>query len=342
MAGTVLPTRRVSYTTKGDNIKMASSVVTVTVDTEEDGWSAHGERDPDTYNITRLPALQALLDGYGARPTYFVNRPPLLNRRAVEILGTLAARQDVELAGHCHPWNTPPFVAEFDSVSMMNRLPLEVNQQKIREVTSKIVAELGVRPRSFRCGRWALGANVALALYAEGYRTDCSVTPLIDWSKYGGPDFETAPLLPYRFVPEQPLQPEPSGPMVELPATAGFLRGDHRRMAVTRRWIRDKLPVGYRIAGALDRLRILQLRRLSPETSSAADMARLIDTHIAAGNPVINITFHSCSLLAGATPYARTEDECSALLARLSAALQHCIDRGLRFSTVAEASQLVT
>ncbi|MBT8337259.1 MAG: WalW protein, partial [Gemmatimonadetes bacterium] len=72
---------------------------------------------------------------------------------------------------------------------MMFRLDTDVTRALVREVTNRIESELGVRPTTFRAGRWGWGANVADALWKEGYRVDSSVTPLLDWSSSGGPDY---------------------------------------------------------------------------------------------------------------------------------------------------------
>jgi hypothetical protein len=315
-------------------------VITVAIDTEEDNWGAYQETRPTTRNISHLIELQELFDRWGARPTYFVNRPPLISGEALAVLGTLAERDDVEIGGHCHPWNTPPMSAG-NVATMMCNLGFEQNQAKIRDITTRITSELGTRPTTFRSGRWGMGPTVARALAAEGYRIDCSVTPLLDWTATGGPDFSNAPRQPYRFEPADPLTPVPDGSMIEMPATIGFLRGDQQKMAALRHALTRTVLRHSKVLGLLDRAGILCRRPLSPEGASADEMIRLTNRLADASQPVIGITFHSCTLLPGATPYVRSDAERAAFLSRLSLVLDHCRSAGYTFMTMREAAATV-
>jgi hypothetical protein len=315
-------------------------IVTVSIDTEEDDWGRYDEIRPSTKNILLLPELQDLFDRWGVRATYFVNRPPLVNPAAAAVVASLAQRDDLEIGGHCHPWNTPPI--EYDAPSMMSALTFEQNLAKVREVTERIRSELDVRPASFRCGRWALGPTVSRALHEAGYTVDSSVTPLLDWTAAGGPDFTEAPRRPYRFAPHSPLRPAPDGSMVEVPATVGFLRGDQVRQASFRRRLAAGPLRRLRLLGLLDRVGVLQRRRLSPEGATAEEMVRLTEALAATGEPVIGITFHSCTLLPGATPYVRSEVERVGFLRRLDIVLRHCHQQGYPFMTIGEAAAEAT
>jgi hypothetical protein len=315
-------------------------IVTVSIDTEEDDWGRYDETRPSTKNISHLPELQDLFDRWGVRTTYFVNRPPLVDSTSSAVLAALAERNDLEIGGHCHPWNTPPIQA--GAPSMMSALSYEQNIAKIREITKRIYEELGVLPASFRCGRWALGPTVSRALHDCGYVVDSSVTPLLDWTASGGPDFTMAPRRPYRFAPHDPLEPSPHGTMVEVPATVGFLRGGQDRMATLRRRLTAGPLRHLRLLGLLDRMGIMRRRRLSPEGATAAEMVRLTEALAQAGEPVVGITFHSCTLLPGATPYVRSEAERRAFLGRLNTVLGHCHQQGYRYMTVFEAATAVT
>ncbi|MDH3208714.1 MAG: hypothetical protein OEO79_19095, partial [Gemmatimonadota bacterium] len=154
----------------------------MSIDTEEDNWGSYETEGATTENISHLVELHERMGHWGARPTYLVNRPPLLDRQSVNVLGALADREEVEIGAHCHPWNTPPATAPGWEGSMMSQLPAEANQGKVAEVTGLIERELGVRPRTFRAGRWAFGPTVSAALAAEGYTVDASVSPFVDWT----------------------------------------------------------------------------------------------------------------------------------------------------------------
>lgn len=320
---------------------MREVVATVSVDTEEDDWGSYAQSGASCRNIPHLLELHDLLAELGVRPTYLVNRAPLLTPESVEVLGRLAECPETEIGGHCHPWNTPPFTGEGVERSMMFKLPEAANTAKIGEVTRLIRSELGVQPLSFRAGRWAIGPTVSVGLAHHGYRVDASVTPFIDWTDQGGLDTWHAPSRPYRFRPERPFEPDPSGTMVELPTTIGFLGGRHRARAAIRRWL-ERSPLRHLSAvGVLDVLRVVRRRWLSPETSTARDMVALTDACLRSGEPVLGFTFHSCTLLPGATPFVRSEDDRKRFLGSIVTALRHCAESGVRFTTLSEAGELL-
>jgi len=313
--------------------------VAISIDTEEDNWGSYSREGATTANIGHLPYVQEIFDRWGARPTYLVNRPPLLDRAAVETLGALASRGDVEIGAHCHPWNTPPFAAGNDG-SMMSRLSAEENHAKLKEVGERINTELGIRPTTFRAGRWGFGASVADALVKEGYRIDCSVTPFLDWTSAGGPDYTEAPHRPYRFHPGDPMRPEPAGSLLELPVTIGFLRAGDQRTAARRRKLLERSPLGQLGAvGIVDRVGFLAMRWLSPETSSGKTMVRVAENWVASGESFLHATFHSCALLPGMTPFVRTEADRTAFLEALGEFLAFCKSAGFGFKTLTEAAE---
>jgi hypothetical protein len=318
-----------------------STLVTVAIDTEEDNWGSYERDGATTANVAHLPVLQELFDRYGVRPTYLVNSPPLRDAASVRVLGELCGLEAVEIGAHCHPWNTPPFRDDEIEQSMMWMLPLDSNREKVEVLARRIESELGVRPTTFRTGRWSFGETVAVALSEAGFLVDASVTPVIDWTSCGGPDYTSAPHTPYRFDPSSPLRPDPAGSMVELPTTISFLHGD----PVWSSWIRHRLeksPLSrLKVVGLLDRVGLLTRRWLSPEWSSPRELIRLADQCVSTGYQVLALTFHSCSLLPGATPFVRDEEERSRFLAAVESFLDHCARRGWGFATLGEVGKAV-
>jgi hypothetical protein len=310
--------------------------VSISIDTEEDDWGRYVFEGASTRNIAHLVELQELLGSHGARPTYLVNRPPLLDSGAVDVLGKLAATPGVEIGAHCHPWNTPPNTGEGVEHSMMFRMDAASNQAMIREITNRIQSELGVRPTTFRAGRWGWGRTVAEGLAAEGYRVDSSVSPLIDWRPFGGPDYTDAPSDAYRFHPARPFHPDPSGPLVELPTTVGFLRGDDARLGPLRARLERAVAHGFGLIGALDRLGVMARRWLSPEVTSGRSMIRLAENLVAHGRRRLDMTFHSCTLLPGATPFVRDASDRKRLLSDIRAFLRFADEAGFEFRTLGE------
>jgi hypothetical protein len=312
-------------------------IVTITVDTEEDQWGSYAYEDASTRNIQHLPALQELFDKHGARPTYLVNRPPLLDQESVAVLGDLSERDSVEVGAHCHPWNTPPISGV--GLTMMSGLPEESNGAMIREITTRIEGELGITPRSFRAGRWGFGPTVSRALAREGYQIDCSVSPFIDWTSIGGPDFGTAPHQPYRFDPDDPLTPSSPGSMLELPTTVGFLRGDARQAQRDRLRLEKSVLARFGAVGLMDRAGLLARRWLSPEISTSQQMIQVAAAALRSGDTYISMAFHSCTLMSGATPFVADGHERAEFFRRCDEFLAYCGSAGFRFRTLSEAGR---
>ncbi len=317
-------------------------IVSISIDTEEDNWSSFSWLGATARNIGELPRLQELLDGWGARPTYLVGYAPLVSPSAVRTLGALAERTDVEIGIHCHPWNTPPRTDRDPCPSMMCQHDEVTNRDKVATVRDTIIRELGVAPVSFRAGRWGFGPTVAAAIAALDVCVDSSISPFIDWSPDGGPDYAGAPFTPYRFDPAEPLRPSPGGRLAELPMTIGFLGGRHERAGTLRALLERSWSARLHLVGALDRAGMLTKRWLSPEFSSAAEMIELVDALVGEDAPFLQISFHSCTLLAGATPFVRDADDLRRFLRSLEAVLEHLASLGCRFRTLREAAQVLT
>ena len=313
--------------------------VAITIDTEEDDWGSYTEHGASVGNIAHLPELQELFDTWGAHPTYMVNRPPLMHRDSVDVLGALASNGRVEIGAHCHPWNTPPFGDEGAHRSMMCLFSESENRAKIQEIRRCLHAELGVDPHAFKAGRWGFGPTVAGPLADAGFEIDCSVTPFLDWSSLGGPDYSNAPHQPYRFRANEPFRPDPAGRLLELPTTIGFLRGDHRRRATVRRWLERSQFRRLKVVGILDRCGLLSRRWLSPEMSSGETMIRLAEACVSSGQSFLHLTFHSCTLLPGATPFVRDKQDRTRFLRSVSQFLSYCSSSGFTFRTLSEVGR---
>ena len=312
--------------------------VVIAVDTEEDNWGYYGESGATVKNISLLPLFQERLDRWGARATYLVNWPTLVDEESVRVLGELGKRPDVEIGTHCHVWNTPPHTGAGVEHSMMFRFPVDVLRAKVRSLTRSIQSELGLTPSAFRAGRWSFGENVARALFDEGYRVDTSVTPFMDWSRGGGPDFSEAPHRPYRFHPAAPLLPEPGGSMIEIPTTIGFYGGSQHRAGRWRKRLERGFTARLGVVGALDRTGLLTKRWLSPEKSSAREMIRLAEACVASGVNILVVSLHSCALLPGATPFVADVNDRERFLGTIDAFLAHCSRAGFAFLKLTEAA----
>lgn len=317
-------------------------LVFVTVDTEEDEWGAYTLRSPSVVNVKRMPAFQELCDRYGAQPTYFANWPVISDPEGADTLAGLLEEGRCELGTHIHPWNTPPF-GDWDGPhgSMLCSLPEDAVREKLSTIHYHIVERFGERPTTFRSGRWGMGSTVARVLVELGYAVDSSVTPLIDWSRDGGPDYRDAPLHPYHFSPHAMLEPDEGGELLEFPVSVGFLRGDARRRARLREAARSTFLRSMGLVGALDRTGIASLRWLSPELSTAGEMVRLAENLVARGATSLHLTLHSPSLVPGLTPFVRSAGELQGFMQAIEDFFAYAAGKGFQFEPLGRGPALL-
>jgi hypothetical protein len=309
----------------------------ITIDTEEDDWGEYRSTGFTVENIGQIPRLQSLFDRYGAIPTYLVTYPVVTSDAARRIFLDILARNRCEIGAHCHPWNTPPFEEEISvRHSMLCNLPYATVQKKIAALQSEIAQSLGVVPKSFRAGRWGFGPDVAAAIQQLGFRVDTSVTPLVDWTTYAGPDYTNAPLCSYQFDAGAIQSPARGGPLLEVPATVGFLQNNY---ALCRRIIGWRGTASrLHIRGILERTGLVNLRWLSPELSSEKDMLALAKTSLLRGCSYLNMTFHSTTLLPGKSPYVRTPADLESFLGGVETVIKFAAEEGLVFSSLLQAT----
>lgn len=303
----------------------------VSIDTEEDNWhrSRHGVT---CENILELRRQATFFDRLGVRPTYFTTYQVATDPRAADVMREVGTRG--EIAGHLHPWNTPPLTEAFvPRNSMLKNLPPALQLAKLQSLTATLEETFGVRPRAFRAGRYGLGRDTTAALLRCGYRVDSSVTPFVSWEDVDdGPSFVGAPLDAYRLAPDGDVnQPAEDGELIEVPLSCGFGR---RSFALWGR-VHHVLDVP-----GLRRLRgLCQRIVLSPELASVAEMLTLSRRLLERGVRHLHLTWHSPSLKPGLSPFTAT----AADVARLYASIDAYVERlaritPLTFVTVSEAA----
>lgn len=314
------------------------AMLVITIDVEEDSWDQFISGDDSLENLRRIPALQALFDRYGAIPTYLLTYPVAVDRRAMAMFTKIHDAGHCEIGAHCHPWNTPP-VRETSSQrnTYLCYLPAPLVREKIERLTTAIEERLGHRPVSFRAGRWGFGPNVATAIRDLGYRIDSSITPYWDWREFGGPDFSHALAAPYFFDPERVLERNPHGALIEVPPTIGFLQRDSRRAARLRSRIMHSPAARLHLVGALDRIKLLSFRWLTPELWNGDEMVSLANAALRNGCPILNMTFHSVSMLPGRSEFVKSEEEVATFLKNIEAVLAFGAKSGIGFSSLQEA-----
>ncbi len=304
----------------------------VTVDTEEEwDWSSGYPTGPTrTANIHQLPRFQDTCERFGAAVTYFVNHAVLADHSARQVILELAKRQRVEIGMHVHPWNTPPLqpvekVPERDS--FLHNLPPELACAKLDTVYSTF-AEHGLKPVSFRGGRYSTSAFVQQWLRERGFIADASILPYTAWKDDGAPDYRTRDPRPVRLPGDPPLW--------EIPLSLGYTRrpfGFWRwALAVAEGPLRP-----LRLVGALSKFRVVEKAWLNFENPLGDRMPALIRALRKMNWPYLCFTLHSSSLLVGGSPYAPDAEAVEKLFRRLTDTLKPlAADATFTPATVAE------
>jgi len=287
----------------------------LTIDTEEDNaWNLDFKPHTEltTENIRYLPDFQAFCDELGIRPTYLIDYPVAVGQEAVSILKKLLKDGRCEVGTHLHPWCNPPYEEERNvRNSFLNNLPPDLQQKKLSALTRTIEEQLGVRPVSYRAGRYGFDASTVPALEALGYRVDSSVVPYRRARQPYEPAFPITHLHPYPLDRENVCQAGAS-PILEVPITVGFTRN-------VPEWFKRVYPdlpnVGIRkilrTAAGLD------LVWLRPSYASVESMLQLAKTVVQSGVPVLNMMFHSSELMPGGSPYNQSKTDVSRFLDRI-------------------------
>ena len=311
----------------------------LTIDVEEDQWSAYSVENNTVENIERIVPLQTLLDRFGVRPTYLITYPVATKARSVEILRRIHDDGKCEIGAHCHPWNTPPFDGR-ESLggrdTMLSNLSENLVDRKLSCLHETIVRNFGIAPSSFRAGRWGFGPAVGRSLCRLGYRTDTSVTPFVNWKEDHGPDyFSFCPGL-FRFDGSGFVYRSGEGPLLEVPVTIGFLQPNFELCSRLMKVFERPWPKRLHTTGMLSRLRLLNRVWLSPEMTEVAALIRLSKSMMKNGYSYLNMTFHSPSLMYGLSPFVKHKQGELGFLQKIRAFLDYALAAGWEPMTLAE------
>jgi peptidoglycan/xylan/chitin deacetylase (PgdA/CDA1 family) len=150
---------------------------TISIDTEQDVDKEYVHTG--TYrNIKEgIPRLLDVFDDFKAQPTWLIT--PDVAQHCGYFFVNLAKRHEVGC--HVHP---EYFYGSMKGMKMAKILPQFSYQRQLemlRETLYEIKQNVGVHPRSFRAGRFALNMDTLRALDSCGLNVDCSITPCFDW-----------------------------------------------------------------------------------------------------------------------------------------------------------------
>jgi hypothetical protein len=300
---------------------VGTTLYTVTVDTEEEwDWSAGWPvQDLKVTNIYELPAFQELCASHGAAVTYFTNKAVFDDLKARNVILDLARRPDVEIGMHIHPWNTTP-------VNDQPVTPRQTFLHNLQEesVTAKLTSvhdcflDNGLRPTSFRGGRYSCGQVAQLFLRDKGFLVDASIVPYTTWDDEGAPDYRQRDLTPCRLPPRI----DGDTPLWEVPLTMAFTRRPFSFWARCYEFVQNTPLRKLRLIGIAERLGVVRKVWLNFEEPLGERMLDLLFVLRRLALPCICFTVHSSSLVVGKGPYTRTPADKQRLFKQLEDVLQ--------------------
>jgi hypothetical protein len=283
----------------------------VTIDVEEEGLfeGAYPSRNVPVTNVHALAGLDPIFKEWGIRPTLLVSYQVALHLRHRELLLGLREQWSAEIGAHLHPWNTPPL----DPLPFPEPVPSELMPVELLESKMKTLFEaldrMGIRPTSFRMGRFNIGPRMFSLLEKTGIQVDSSICPMRRY--LGGPDHLDVPADPYFADPIDPRRPG-SSTVLEVPLTivpwlprlGHFLERIRRRSALPDGWVSwfAAKPGSVPAQPVWVGLKMLQ---------------RAVLLHRRRGGDVITIFFHSSELVPGQFPGHPTPDHVDRFLERL-------------------------
>lgn len=290
----------------------APPLLAVVVDTEEEFDWEHpfNSGDRGVTSINYLPLAQRVHEKHGIVPTYVVDYPVVDDANAVSVIKKFVDDGKALVGAHLQPWVNPPFEETEEMVNTFpGNLSYSLEYRKLTLLSEMIEKRFERRPVVYKAGRYGLGPATAKILKSLGYEIDASVLPYTNLRYRGGPDFSSFPDLPFWFGEGMDL--------FEVPLTRGFT-GLLRRFGPSVSPLLDHPSVKrLHLVGACARLGLLERITLTPEGMSLEEQKRLTRVLLKQGRRVFAFTYHSSSLLPGATQYVRTRTDRDAFLEKM-------------------------
>ena len=278
-------------------------ILLVVVDTEENfDWNAaYSPTSTAVHGMQRIGRLQAIFDKYAIKPIYMIDYAVASQPEGYGALAQIVASGRCEIGAHLHPWVNPPVAEEICARnSYPFNLPRALEAEKLGNLTRTIEANLGVRPISYKAGRYGIGAATPDILIEQGYKVDLSVVPTRDYSVDGGPDFRV-------FGGARPFWIDGNRRLLELPFTTAFIGALSGRGAGLFALISGSAGRTLHLPGIFARLGLLNQVNLTPEGVTINESKALTRHLLANGDRILTLAFHSTSLTPGSTPYVGSE-----------------------------------
>jgi hypothetical protein len=217
----------------------------------------------------------------------------------------------------------------------LHNLPEELIQEKLDSVYDSFV-NVGLRPTSFRGGRYSSGGAIHDFLYKRRFLADASVCPYSTWQDEGAPDYRHRGLEPVRLPPRQ----NEELPLWEIPLTLAFTR---RPFSLWRNWyelVERTWLSKLRLIGLGERLGVVRKVWLNFESPLGQHMRSFLDLLQKCAVQTICFTLHSSSLMPGGNSFTRTNEDAARLYERLETVLKFLSNNpAFRPATVSEVAQ---
>ena len=290
----------------------------ITIDTEPDCDKSWKRSVPLTFEsvLIGIPQiLRPIWTKFEIKPVYFVSPEIALNPQCCEILKR-EIRLGAEIGAHLHSeYIEPQKKYENFAGTRSKEFPCfaystEVEFEKIKNLTSLIEKNLGVRPVSYRAARYGADLDTIKSLERLGYKIDSSVTPHIDWSYQSGPNHSMAPDQPY-FISADNLYLPGNSKILEVPISIS----KKRFFLLPDKWFFH--------------------RWLRPTHMTFFEMKLLISEFLKKyETPVLNMMFHSMEIIPGKTPFVKTALAQKAYLNKLEIIIAHLKEKGFQSKTL--------
>lgn len=305
----------------------------ITVDVEADNqWSK--EMTDVISNVFELPRFHKLVRKFGFKPTYLVSYEVANNEMAANMLRVWQGSGEAEIGAHLHPWSTPPFGDNDKYKRFPSELEGDELKLKLESLTKVITEKIGVKPSSYRAGRWGFDNRQIKILSELGYVADCSISPKVDWSKNNnvtpggsGPNWSFESIKPH-------VLESGDSKILEVPMTiinTGFISGNG---GIFENFVL-KYPTN--LLSRVIRKFLIKPRwlRVFKETTSK-DFEAIYKSAVSNNLPVIEFMIHSSELVSGGSPYVKNEKDLEALYKNLEALFEMLKSKGLEGVTLQE------
>jgi hypothetical protein len=209
-----------------------------------------------------------------------------------------------------HPWRCPPVREitgkDYQYLPYPHEYPDEDIRAKLDALTHAIQENLGVRPKSYRAGRWGFDTRHIGILEELGYAVDSSVTPKMVWKDTpglpngeGGPDFSHSDVRPHFFGREKDV--EAAIPLLEVPVTILYPFGLFNKWNVKSKFFTNNPNIWFR--RVFSRLGLMPQWLRPYGFMKTKDMVRIYKRAKDIQLPCANMMFHSNELMPGGSPY---------------------------------------